>query len=425
MKSQSDQFLDNTPSHRNIWGWFIIYLIWPFGALLKSFSWVRTKEAKNLFWLFCVYFGFTFVLKEGSFSDSARIARDLHEMSRSGISLNELLGTFYTTGSKNIDVIQSLITFIVSRFTDDARFLFAVFGLVFGYFYSRNIWLIMNKTNVHIGIFSGLVLLSFVFVDGIWNINGFRFNTAIQVFVYGSLSYFIEGNKRKLWITAAVVFLHWSFLIAFAILLIYIFIRNRSWIYFALFIISFFVASLQMDIVRNWFESYAPAMIQESRSGYLNEHVIEKRESMASTANWYVRGHVEIIKWFVFASIAYIYLKGINKIRKHKQLFNLFNFSLLFYAIVNILSSIPSVGRFYEVANMLSLAVIFLNLQMIPDNYSPWLKRIGIPFLLVFILVKLRFAFDYMGASLVFGNPISAFFIEHQTPLIEFVKSLL
>lgn len=425
MKSQSDQFLHNTPSHRNIWGWFIIYLIWPFGALLKSFSWVRTKEAKNLVWLFCVYFGFTFVIKEGSFADSSRIARELHEMSRSGIGLNELLGTFYTTGSKNIDVIQSLITFIVSRFTADARFLFAVFGLVFGYFYSRNIWLIMNKTNMRIGIFSGLVLLAFVFVDGIWNINGFRFNTAIQVFVYGSLSYFLEGNKRKLWITAAVILLHWSFAIAFAILLIYVFLRNRSWIYFALFIISFFVASLQMDIVRTWFESYAPVMVQESRSGYLNEHVIEARENMQSTANWYVRGHVEILKWFVFASIVYIYLWGIKKIKKHKQLYNLFNFSLLFYAIINILSSIPAVGRFYEVASMLSLAVIFLNLQMIPANYSPWLKRIGVPLLLIFILVKLRFAFDYMGASLVFGNPITAIFIENEVPLIDFIKSLL
>ena len=152
---------------------------------------------------------------------------------------------------------------------------------------------------------------------------------------------------------------------------------------------------------------------------------IEARENMQSTANWYVRGHVEILKWFVFASIVYIYLWGIKKIKKHKQLYNLFNFSLLFYAIINILSSIPSVGRFYEVANMLSLAVIFLNLQMIPANYSPWLKRIGVPLLLIFILVKLRFAFDYMGASLVFGNPITAIFIENEIPLIEFIKSLL
>ena len=34
-------------------------------------------------------------------------------------------------------------------------------------------------------------------------------------------------------------------------------------------------------------------------------------------------------------------------------------------------------------------------------------------------------ATDFMGASLIFGNPIAAFFIENEVPLIEFVKSLL
>jgi hypothetical protein len=73
---------------------------------------------------------------------------------------------------------------------------------------------------------------------------------------------------------------------------------------------------------------------------------------------------------------------------------------------------------------MLALAFIFLNLQMLPDNYSPWLKKIGVPLLLIFIIVKLRFAFDYTGASLILGNPITAFFIENEIPLIDFVKSL-
>ena len=131
-----------------------------------------------------------------------------------------------------------------------------------------------------------------------------------------------------------------------------------------------------------------------------------------------------MLKWFVFGSFVYIYLRGIKKIKIHKQLYNLFNFSLLFYAIVNVLSVIPSVGRFYAVANMLALAFIFLNLQMLPDNYSPWLKKIGMPLLLIFIMVRLRFAFDFMGSSLVLGNPITAFFIENEIPLIEFVKSL-
>ena len=179
-----------------------------------------------------------------------------------------------------------------------------------------------------------------------------------------------------------------------------------------------------MDIIRQWFESYAPAIIQESRSSYLNDAYKEGIEKSYQSVNWYVRGHGEALKWFVFVSFVYIYLRSIKKIKIHKQLYNLFNFSLLFYAVVNVLSVIPSVGRFYTVANMLALAFIFLNLQMLPDNYSPWLKKIGVPLLLIFIIVKLRYAFDYMGASLIFGNPVAALFIENEIPLIEFVKSI-
>jgi hypothetical protein len=180
-----------------------------------------------------------------------------------------------------------------------------------------------------------------------------------------------------------------------------------------------------MDIIRQWFESYAPAMIQESRSSYLNENYIESIENAQTTVNWYIRGHMEAIRWFVFGSFVYVYFWGFKTLKKHKQLFSLFNLSMLFYATINLLSVVPSVGRFYNVANMLSLAFIFLYFQLIPDNYSPWLKRIAVPLLLIFILVKLRFAFDYMGASLIIGNPITAFITENEVPLIDFIKSLL
>ena len=360
MQLQSDPIPNNISSSGHIWGWLILYMLWPFGALLKSFSWIRTKEAKNLFWLFCVYFGFTFVLQEGSNADSSRYVRNFVELSRSGISLNELLGTFYASGSTDLDVVESLITFIVSKFTSDYRFLYATFGLVFGYFYSRSIWLLLNKTNTRITIFSGLVLLGFVVTDGIWNINGFRYYTAAQVFMYGSLSYFLEGNKRKLWFAAAAILLHWSFLIALAVLLIYIILRNFSRVYFVLFIISFFLASLKLEIIRLWFESYAPALIVETRSGYLSSSYSEAIDKLNLAANWYIKGHLEAVKWFIFASFAFIYLRGFNKVRANKQLLALFNFSLLFYALVNIFSVVPSMVRFYDVANMLSLACIFL-----------------------------------------------------------------
>lgn len=425
MLPNTNSVLNKGSSKNNMWAWFLIYLLWPFGALIKSMNWLRTKEAMNLFWLFCIYYGFTFVVARGSLADSTRIIRHFQEMNASGLTLKELFDTLYKSGSSDLDIVQSLISFIVSRFTGDYRILYAVFALVFGYFYSRNIWLLINKTDIRIAQIPALILIAFAVVDGIWNINGFRYHTAVQIFMYGALSFFLEGKKHKLLFTVLAIFVHWSFMIALVLLLLYLIIKNRTRIYFILFTVSFFIATFEMDIIREWFESYAPPIIQESRSGYLDEGYQKGIDKTYLTANWYVKGHMNALKWFIFISFVHIYIRGIRKVKENRQLFNLFNFSLLFYAFVNILSNVPSMGRFYAVANMLSLAFIFLNLQMIQGNYSAWIKRIGVPLILIFIVVKIRMAFDFIGIYTLIGNPVSAWFVEYQIPLIDFIKKLL
>jgi len=408
--------------HLHIRSWFIVFLIWPFGTLIKSFSWIRTNEAKNLFWLFCIYFGFTFIVEGNYYTDSVMSVIQLQEMHASGISINELAVTFYESESGEIDIVHKLVTFLVSRFTSNYRILFAVFGLIFGYFYSRNIWILIRKSDTHLTIFPAILLMSFIMVNGIWNINIFRFYTAAQIFIYGIFAYFLEGKKYKLLFAAIAVLMHWSFLIPLTILFLYFLLRNHSRIYFVLFVLSFFISALNMDIIRFWFEGYAPAIIQETRSGYLSESYQEVVNTSYIDANWFLRGHEEIMKWFVFVSFSLINLRSYNIIKENKQLIKLYNFSLLFYATVNIFGNVASMGRFYTVANMLSLAFLFLYIQIGGQNYPSWLKKLSILPLAIFILVKFRFCFEFMGYSLLVGNPITAIFIENETSLIDLIK---
>lgn len=420
-----EYILAKKDTHRNnLWGWFILYMIWPFGIFVKSFDWIRTREAMNIFWLFCIYFGFTFVIAEGSYADSDRIARYLQEMNQAGTSFSEFLNTLYSSETAKIDILESLLTFIVSRFTGDHRFLFAVFGFVFGYFYSRNIWLVMNRSNTSIGLFAGLILFSLAFTSSIWDINGFRFAAATQIFVYGALHYLLDGNKSKLLFAFVSIFVHWSFLIALTVLLIYLVLRNHPKIFFTLFILSFFMSFLQLDIIREWFDSYAPAVVQDSRASYLEESTVDAVERYRAEVNWYVTAQLEIIKWFVFVYFSYIFLFGYRKLTGNKPLSNLLNFSLLFYAVVNTISMVPSVGRFYLVANIMSLALIFLYFQLISGNIPIWIKKMSIPFLVVFLVIKLRFASDFIGALLFIGNPFFASLSDDHTPIIDFVKSI-
>jgi hypothetical protein len=182
---------------------------------------------------------------------------------------------------------------------------------------------------------------------------------------------------------------------------------------------------LEFQEIRTLFETYAPAIIQESRSGYLNESYREGVNENLMATNWYVIGHLEAMKWFVFAAVSVLFFKGAAKLRQQPQLYNLFNFSLLFYSVFNVFSVVPSVVRFSTIGNILFLGVFFLSVHLLEDPFPRILKLAGIPVLLLFIIVRIRIGFDYTGILLFIGNPLIAAILESQSPIIDFVKLLL
>lgn len=349
----------------------------------------------------------------------------LVQMAGSEISLSNLFSFFYSPETGELDIIQSLLIFLVSRFSSDYRILYAIFGLFFGFFYSRNIWLIIAKTYKANNLFSGLLLIGCIIAVTVWDINGFRFNTAIHVFLYGLLPFFLLNDRKKLWASLLAILIHWSFIMPLIVFLIYVLLKNRPRVYFAFFVVSTFMTILEFQAIRTLFETYAPAIIQESRSGYLNESYREGVTENLMATNWYIRGHLSAMKWFVFAAVSVLFFKGAPGLRQKPELYNLFNFSLLFYSVFNVFSVVPSVVRFTTIGNILFLGVFFLSVHLLENPFPKILKFAGIPVLLLFIIVRVRIGFDYAGIFLFIGNPIIAAVMESQSPIIDFVKLLL
>lgn len=348
----------------------------------------------------------------------------LVQMAQSEITLSNLFSFFYSPETGELDIVQSLLIFLVSRLTSDHRILYAIFGLFFGFFYTRNVWLLITKTGKANNIFSGLLLTGYIIAVTIWDINGFRFYTAVHVFLYGLLPYFLQNDKKKLWASVFAILIHWSFVLPFIVFLLYILLKNRPRVYFAFFIVSTFITILEFQEIRILFENYAPAIIQESRSGYLNESYREGVTENLMATNWYVRGHLEGMKWFVFAAVSILFFKGTAKLRKQPELFNLFNFALLFYSVFNVFNVVPSVVRFITIGNILFLSVFFLSVQLLENPFPKILRLAGIPVLILFIIVRIRIGFDYTGILLFIGNPIISVLLENQSPIIDIVKSL-
>ena len=114
-----------------------LFIIWPFLAFLTALFNYRQKEARNVVFLFLVYYGLTFA-NNNEFVDAYRYA--LHLESNAKLPFSEffkIVGGLYSDTS--IDIVEPLISFIISRFTSYHGLYFAVCAAIFGFFYPGNL----------------------------------------------------------------------------------------------------------------------------------------------------------------------------------------------------------------------------------------------------------------------------------------------
>ena len=402
----------------------LFLLVWPFLALLDALRNYRRPWAKNVVWLFSGFFGLVFVIAEGTTADSAKYAAYLEEMRGSDLSFPMLFGMFYAEGSRYLDIAQPLLTFLVSRFTDDHRVLFGLLGFIFGYFYSRNIWFLVDRIPGRIKPYTIFLLVSFALVVGMWQINGIRFWVATHIFLFGTLAFLLEKKTWGPWVAFSAIFFHFAFLFPAGIFLVYLMAGNRLTLYFVLFVLSVAFWEIDIGVFRD-LHAYLPEILQDRTDSYLGEEYLEGRELRAESWNWYIRIHGQVMKWVILVFMGYFFLLKKSLIRHSKELLNLLSFALLYGTFVNLADTIPSMPRFMALSNMLFLAFVFIASQYFYDKHINLFSKLAIPFLMLYIIVRLRYWLDYAGIFLLIGNPVIAIITKDETNLITFIKMLL
>jgi hypothetical protein len=408
-------------NQKNRFGYVPIFLIWPFLGLLVSFRNFRNSWAKNLFWLFCIFFGYTFVISSQG-PDSSRYSIELATFAKANLSLGSILNALYSTDNNFVDIVQPLLTFIISRFTDDSRILFTVFALIFGFFYSRNIWYILERVEIKISLIISFFILTFILLNPIWNINGFRMYAAAQIFIYGALPYLMEKDgKRIFWILFS-VFVHFSFVVPVILFVSYLLIGDRLTLFFWFFIISAFITEINLPAVRE-FLSLLPDIFRLRVESYTTPAYIKNVTKAAAEVNWYIPYSAKVIRWVVYGFSTVVFFNSRNILKRKPNLLRLFCFALFIYGWTNISRNVPSGGRFITLSNlfMFSFFIFWFNLKVRGRLFS-LLKYLSVPALLLFIIVSLRIGFDYAGFLTLVGNPFVAPFIRDNVPLIDYIK---
>jgi hypothetical protein len=106
---------------------------------------------------------------------------------------------------------------------------------------------------------------------------------------------------------------------------------------------------------------------------------------------------------------------------------SLFSFTLVFFGVANILSTLPSGGRFLVIAYLCAVALVTLYVQnRASEKAINRFVLMSAPFLLFYVLIKIRIALLSMSATFVMGNPIIALFLSGESlSLNDFLKMIV
>ncbi len=400
-----------------------LFFIHPLSALLISLRRFKALNAPNIIWLFVIFYGFTFVISDQSI-DASRYATYLREAHVKPVgSFAEFVGYLYSQETNYVDVVQPLLTFLVSRLTDNPQVLFAVFGVFFGYFYSRNIWFLLSQVRSKLKPEAMLFLTMAAFAVSIWQMNGFRFWTAAHVFAFGVFYWAADKRVKGMLFCFLSVFVHFSFVFPLVVFVLYVFAGNWLLPYFMVFTASIFV-SLITPATFSEYTRYLPAVFQQRTETYTSKEYLRRlgKESRVQV-NWYVRARQTGIQLAIPLMFLVLVLRYRKYIEARQLELRILCFSLVMGSVVNLLSAGPSVGRFYHLYYILSFGAIFLICQGMQWKTFPLVVRIPVfAAVVLFVVVEIRIGFDTMGLMTVLGNPIASLFVTRDIPLINFIK---
>lgn len=404
-------------------GLYFLGLLSPFVTFLVALRNFRSGWAKNVVWFFIVFYGFTFVISNESL-DAARYRNELVKMYKAPIgSFADFWLLLYNKETNYVDILQPLITFVLSRVTDNPHILFAVFGLIFGFFYTRNVWYLIDRTSGRLSITAATTLAIFCLVVAFWQLNGFRFYTAVHVFIYGVFIY-AEGKKWKGFLFAAFsILIHFSMVLPFFLMAIYYLVGNRIVIIFGLYFASFFVSQISPAVFKQYSESL-PAVFQNRTEKYVSDPYLKARAKQAGQSlNWYVNGRMTALQYAINICLVWLFLNHKRNLTNCPQALSLLCLGLLIGSVANISASLPSAIRFLSILYLLTLASFFLLTQSTRRDLFP--AVVMLPFVvasLLYIVVEVRIGFYTIGVMTVVGNPVTALFVESNTALIDLIK---
>ncbi len=396
--------------------------------MIASVKFFKSLSARNLFWYGCAFMGFVFIYNPigGTSADSSSIAQGLTDMHINPVNF-EKVSSYFFTEEGSLDIYQELIVFIVSVFTGNAHVLFLVFSIIYGFFYSRNLWIVLDifeEKNVPWWIW--IVIIMFILLNPIWDINGGRMWVALHVFLYGILNFYMKDDKIKIIWSLISVFIHFSFIFPVVLFIIYQFLHKKNLtIFFILYFVAITFSEINIQSLKDSLIEILPSQLSRKTESYMDEDHVQNVIEYYDNFSLYLIIAEKMAKYFILIILLFFWV-NLKKIFQDEISRHLLSLFLFFAAIFEMFSVIPSFGRFLVLSNMIFytlLLVLLFNKNKANIDLRNIVKYLS-PLLVLPILLSLRIGCNYYGLSLFWGNFISAIFIDDKANLIDLIKKI-
>lgn len=387
--------------------YLILFILWPFLAFITALVNYNQKVARNVVYMFLIYIGLS-VFIESTGMDSASYIRAFQNNASLPFSeFFKIVGGLYSANA-SVDIVEPFISFIVSRFTSNYKFLFAAYAALFSFFYLKSVDLLYDRYHEKSGWNTLIFMLFFVSINSIQNINGFRMWTAAWVFFYGAYKVILYREKKFFLFTLGACFIHWSFISANVVLFIYFIIGNRNFIYLPVAIVSFVLPNM-LNSFFNTVSLKLGGAIQDRYSGYSSEEYILSVGEYLGQNRWFVNLSKDLIFYYLIFAVIFISIFYKDLIREQHEK-NLFSFLLLFLSFVNFGKAIPSFGnRFQIIFILFATLYVFLFFLKLPGNKINLLTLLGLFPMALYAAVEFRIASDVVNSWIFlpgFGLPL-------------------
>lgn len=371
----------------------IIFLICPFVSFL--FSCKNLKRPVN---------GLIFVLFSGLYGYCTSFTVQTADSFRVGWSFSNIYNQYFGDQISLFlqgdiaDIYSSFIKSFVLLYTNNPKFLFLVFGLIFGVLSYFSMKLVIKERIGGNNKYFSIIMICFFSLFSFLDIQGVRFGTAFWLFFLSSCQYLIYKNTIYIVGILLTPFIHFSYfpLALFIVFISFISVKKRYdlmlYLFYFSFLFYFFVDMLSLQSVLQNLIPIKGGLMEYKVLAYSSEAenlLPTKSTSLYRAANGlFTRIFQYIMQFSALFIIRYI-SNNYDILKKNIVIEKMFPFCLMLFSISNIFHGViwDGTGIRYIWVSWMFLLFLIYQIYNMNRNYT-WIRIIQcLPFIFFYKLL--------------------------------------